>query len=384
MKNLILSLLLFINLPVLAQQQIVKGRVVDAHTQDGIAYTNIGVEGTLYGTASDAQGFFELKIPDNFKDKKLLFSAVGYQNQTLKVEQLLQHEFLRIQLAEQTYSINHIDIEAQSRVMFRVVKTAAANISKNYVAGPLGMKFYYEEVLKNGSSPEQKREAVVNFYDESGYASPSIDNAFKSRNYEFAQVKKNFDTYSFPSGETGFDELLNMDIVRCSSTLLDEKLLNDFDLQLEGVSKYQGDSVWIISYKTAKPDIAHSGDFYATKMEGKIYISKNNYEILRNECVIESAKNNPEDRSLATKSNAQTKVSYHLTTIYKPQNGKYALSYVDCDKTFVNADGQSSTFSRKASVLGLNANSPKKIEGKNYFENTAYVESFWNGFKRPE
>ena len=384
MRNLLLSIILFVNLPVLAQTPIIEGRVVDSKTQEGIAYTNIGVEGTFYGTASDADGFFELKIPDEYKNSKLFFSAVGYQNQMLRISEVLKQEFFRIQLVEQTYSINNIDIQAQSRVLFRIIKTASANISKNYQKGPLGMKIYYQENVKDGNSSEQKREAVVNLYDATGYASPSVVDAFKSRNYQFSQVKKNFESYSFPSGETGFEELIEMDVARMSNTILNEKLLNDYDLQLEGISQYNGDSVWIISYKTAKPDIAHSGDFYATKMEGKIYISKNNYEILRNECVIESAKNDSQNRSLATKSNAQTKVNYHLTATYKQQNGKYAMSYLDCNKTFVNAEGQPSTYSRKASVLELNTSSPTKISGKNYFENADYVETFWNNFKRSQ
>ena len=383
MRNLLLAILLFINLPLLAQQTI-KGRVVDSHTQTGIAYTNIGVEGTLFGTASDAQGFFELKIPDKFRDSELLFSAVGYQSQTLKIQQLLQKEFHRIQLEEQTYNIDNVDIAAQSRVMFRIVKMASANTPENYQNGPFSMKLYYVETLDNGDSLKQKREAVVNLYDENGYESPSVVDAYKSRNYEFAQVKKNFESYSFPSGQTGFDELLNMNVVRLSNTLLNQKLLNDYDLQLEGVSKFQGDSVWIIAYKTARPDVAHSGDFYGTKMEGKIYISKNNYEVLRNDCLIEASKNNSQDRSLYTNDDDQTNVSYHLTATYKSQNGKYVLSYLDCDKTFVNADGQSCTYSRKANVLSLDTVSPQKIEAKTYFENTAYMESFWSTFQRPE
>ena len=382
MRNLIISFFLLINLSALAQVQTIKGRVIDSQTQDGIAYTNIGVEGTFFGTASDSEGFFELKIPDEFKKEKLFFSAVGYKNMVMSITDLLQRDFSKIQLLEQTYSIDDIDIEAQSRVLFRVIKSAASNISENYQQGPLGMKFYYEEVLKNGNTPEQKREGVVELYDKTGYTAPTITDAFKNRHYQFSQVKKNFDSYSFPSGQTGFDELLEMDVARLSNSVLNENLLNDFDLQLESISQYNGDSVWIISYKTAKTDLAHTGDFYATKLDGKIYISKKNYEVLRNECVVEAEKNNPQNRSLATKSNAQTKVSYHLTATYKPQNGKYVLSYLDCNKTFMNADNQASSYRRKASVLEMST-SPQKISGKDYFENESYVESFWNSFKRP-
>ena len=386
MRNLLISFFLLINLTVFAQSetQTIKGRVIDSKTQAGIAYTNIGVEGTFFGTASNADGFFELKIPDEYKNAKLFFSAVGYKNITLRIPELLLQEFSRIALVEQSYSINDVDVEAQSRVLFKVLKSAAQRIPENYQKGPLGMKFYYTETMKNGNSPEQIREAVVNLYDETGYSSPSVVDAYKSRNYEFAQVKKNFDTYSFSSGQTGFEELLEMDVVRMGNSILNEKLLNDFDLELENTDQYEGSPVWIISYKTQKPDVAHSGDFYATSLNGKIYVSKTNYQVLRNECVIESTKNNPQNRSLVIKDNDQSKVNYHFTAIYKPQDGGYALSYLDCDKTFTNANGQLSTYSRKANVLELNTTSPTKINGKNYFENTAYVESFWNSFERPE
>ena len=384
MRNLLISFILLFSLPAAAQVQLLKGRVVDAATQAGVAYTNIGVEGTFYGTASDAQGFFELKIPEEYRNEQLFFSAVGYQNQVLNLPDLLKEDFLKIALAEQTYNIEDVDIAAHSRVLFRYVKTAAQNIPVNFHQGPLGVKFYYEEVMKpDNDTTEQKREAVVELYDETGYQNPSITNAFNKRNYKFSQVKKNFDSYSIPSGKTGFDELLDMDIARLSNGILNEKLLNNFDLTLVGISQFNGDSVWIISYKTSKTDLAHTGDYYATRYDGQIYISQNNYEILRNECVVEATRNHPHNRSLATKAQDQSQVSYHYTAVYQPQNGKYFLSYLDCDKTFVDADNQQTTYSRKASALGITT-SPAKINGKDYFEDEAYVESFWSSFTRPQ
>ncbi|WP_299578938.1 carboxypeptidase-like regulatory domain-containing protein [uncultured Sunxiuqinia sp.] len=383
MRNLIISLFLLFSLTTEAQVKQIKGRVVDAANQAGIAYTNIGVEGTFYGTASDAQGFFELKVPEEFQQEQLFFSAVGYENRTFDIAQLLQKDFIKIDLNEQTYDIEDVDIAAQSRVLFRIIKTAANNIPENFHQGPLGLKFYYQETLKTGDDAQQNREAVIDLFDVTAYRSPFITDAFKNRHYQFTEVNKNFESYSISTGSTGFDELLEMDIARLANGILNAQLLNDFDLKLESISPFNGDSVWVISYKTIKADLAHTGDYYATRLDGKIYISQNNYEILRNECVVESKRNNPHNRSLATKSKKQSQVRYHYTATYKPQDGKYALSYLDCDKTFLNSKNQQVTFSRKASVLDLNT-SPSQRTGKDYFENEAYLESFWNNFKRPE
>ncbi|MGQ7868010.1 carboxypeptidase-like regulatory domain-containing protein [Sunxiuqinia sp. sy24] len=383
MRNLIISLFLLFSLTTEAQVKQLKGRVVDSASQAGIAYTNIGVEGTFYGTASDAQGFFELKVPEEFQKEQLFFSAVGYENQTFDIATLLQKDFVKIDLTEQTYDIENVDIAAQSRVLFRIIKSAASNIPQNFHQGPLGMKLYYQEELKTADGTQQKREAVIDFFDETAYRSPSITDAFKNRHYQFSEVKKDFESYSIASGTTGFDELIEMDIARLANSVLNAHLLNDFDLQLESISPFNGDSVWVISYKTRKTDLAHTGDYYATRLDGKIYISQNNYEILRNECVVESKHNNPHNRSLATKKNEQNQVSYHFTATYKPQAGKYSLNYLDCDKTFTDSKNKKITLSRKASVLDLST-SPTKQTGKDYFENEAYVENFWNSFKRPQ
>lgn len=383
MRQITFFLLFLIPILVLAQPKTLKGRIVDAATQQGIGYTNIGVEGTFYGTASDADGFFELKVPEEFFGEKLFVSAVGYQNVTLLLNDLFKSDFVRIPLQEQTYRIEGVDVEAQSRVLFRIIRTAAQRVPQNYHTGPVEMKFYYQEDKQINDTSSLTREAIVELDDEAGYSSPSILDAYQNRHYRFIQVKKNFDSELFSDGQTGFDELLEMDLVRLSNMLLNEELLNDYDLKLEGISTYDGDSVWIISYRTSKPDLAHCGDCYATQMEGKIYILKNNYAIIRNECIIGASKNNSQNRSLFTDDQEQQQVSYHYTSIYENKDGKYAVNYLDCDKTYTNPQGEKITFRRKADVLELKRQ-PAEISGRNYFEDTPFVENFWKDFKRPQ
>jgi hypothetical protein len=383
MKQITFFLLFLIPVIVLAQPKTIKGRIVDAANQEGVGYTNIGIEGTFYGTASDADGFFELKIPEEFFGGKLFISAVGYQNAALLLSDLFEKEFVRIPLAEQTYRIEGVDVQAQSRVLFRIIRTAAQRVPQNYQAGPVGMKFYYQEDLQMNDSSILNREAIVELYDKNGYGSPSVFDAYQNRHYRFIQVKKNFDSKLFSDGQTGFDELLEMDPVRLSNTILNEELLNDYDLNLEAISTYEEDSVWIISYKTLKPGLAHSGDYYATQMDGKIYILRDNYAIIRNECIIQATKNNRQNRSLFTNDKEQQQVRYHFTSIYKSQNGKYALSYLDCDKTYVNPQGEKLIYVRKANALELQGQHAE-ITGRDYYEDTPYVENFWKSFKQPQ
>lgn len=383
MKQVTLLLLFCIPVYVAAQPKTLKGRIVDASTQEGVAYTNIGIEDTFYGTASDAEGFFELKIPEEFFAGKLFVSAVGYRNVTFLLYDLLGKEFVRIPLEKQTYRIEGVDVQAQSRVLFRIIRTASRRVPENYHAGPVGLKFYYQEEKQVNDSSLRKREAVVEVYDKNGYSSPSVIDAYQNRSYRFVEVKKNFASGSFADGQTGFDELLEMDLVRLSNTILNEELLNDYDLSLEGVSTYQGDSVWIISYKTGKPDLAHSGDYFAERMDGKIYVLKDNYAIIRNECVIKAERNNSQNRSLYTDDPEQRQVSYHFTGTYRNEDGKYMVNYLDCDKTYINPQGEQVTRIRKAYAMELQRQ-PEELSGRDYFEDTPYAEDFWQNFKKPE
>jgi len=383
MKNIIILASILLTLTAHAQtnvqSRILKGRIVDTKDQSGIAYTNIGIEGTFYGTASDADGFFELKIPDEFADKNLFVSAVGYENQSYPVSELLQNSFARLSLTEQTYSIAGIDVAAQSRVLFRIIRTAAEKVSMNYHTGPIGAKYHYLGKTFRNDSATHVREAIVEMTDKTGYSAPGVFDAYQNRNYRFAEVNKNFTSYSFPEGQSNFDELIEQDLARQANSIFNERLINDFDLHLEGVRSYEGDSAWVISYKTGNPDLAHSGDYYATKMEGKLYILKSNYALVRNECLVEATKNNPQNRSLYTEGNAQQNVSYHFTTIYQKQGGKYLVSYMDLDKTFTAPNGNEIKTTRKAALLDF-VKSPQLISGRNYFENTDYNEKFWNSF----
>lgn len=379
MKQIITILLIVFTSQAFAQTQTISGRVVDSKTQEGVGFTSVGIEGTFIGTMTDGDGYFELEIPEQYFDNKLYVSAVAYQNVSFNINEILGQEFFRIPLVEQTYNIDAVDVTAMSRVLFRIISNASEKVPENFYAEPIGLKFYYKEEKNGVDTVPEMREAIIQLYDESGYTNPSIKNAFTARNYRFTEVNKNFDSYSFPEGQTGFNELLDMDMARLSNTIFNIDLINDYDMQLEGTIAYEGDSAWVISYKTDKTDLAHTGDYNAVSLNGKMYVLKSNYVLVRNECIIESSSNNPIDRSLLPGANAQNDVRYHYTCTYKMQGNKYAVSYIECDKTYTNNNGEQVSYNRKADVIELEKN-PQRITGRNYFENIDIDESFWNSY----
>lgn len=320
--------------------QSIKGKVINEITNEAVAYTNIGIEGTFYGTASDADGNFELKIPEEMVSKQIFFSALSYKNDTFPVRSLFEKEFNIIKLEPQTYDIADVDVAAQSRVLIRILRMASENTPYNFLGGPFNLvcTFENEKIIDDTLKVAEKAEALI--FDRNGYRQPSKTDAFKTRKYQF---KKEDPDYSFSTGITNFDELLGLDWVRSATSVLNPALLGLFTLKLEEESELDGKPVWVISFSQDEPTLAGSQDFHATEFRGKITIAKDDYTVLKIEGTAKSEKQNRQGKFLAVSGSNQNyfeDVAYDFGITYsklKPEmlsmNKKYRLNGQQIEET---------------------------------------------------
>ena len=299
--------------------QTIKGKVINQVTNEPVSYTNIGLEDTFFGTASDIDGNFELKIPAELVSRDIYFSAVGFKNKKFPVQTLFSKEFNIVKLDAQSYGIDDIDIAAQSKVLIRILRMASENIPVNFIGGPFNLVCKYENEKLIDDTTQIKKNASVLIYDETGYTNPSKLNAFNSRKYSVKKEAESAEDYRFSTGSTNLDELLELDWVRSGSSLLNLSLLQELQLTLDGEPTIDGSPAWLISFKQKVPTLTGSGDFYATFFEGKITIDKDDYSVKEIEGKVVSAKNNRQGKSLAvgnSNSNIIEDVSYNFTVKY--------------------------------------------------------------------
>ena len=295
----------------------IKGKVVDSDNNEPISYTNIGIEGTLYGTASDQEGNFELKIPEDFTGRNIYFSAVGFQNRQFPVNQLFDKEFNVVKLRSQSYDVGNVDVAAQNMVLIRILRMASENIRYNYGAGPFNLHFSYAKETTVNDTTKLNTTAKVLVYDKNGYSDPTVLDAYQSRNYRVTKEKSD---YSFASNMLKIDELLALDWVRSTSGVLKPALLDDYRLALKSQPNIDGKEYWVISFKQQLPTLEGSGDFYASAFEGTITIRKEDYTIRSITGKVTAPKNNRQDRSLAvaaSNTNYLKNVSYEFTVEYR-------------------------------------------------------------------
>jgi len=85
-KNFTLSrlsmlwILLFFCSPLLAQNNVIRGKVAD-ESGAGLPGVNIIIKGTSSGTTSDAEGAYSLSVPSNSADGTLVYSFIGFTTQ---------------------------------------------------------------------------------------------------------------------------------------------------------------------------------------------------------------------------------------------------------------------------------------------------------------
>jgi len=79
--------------------------ILDRDDNQPVAYANVGILGTATGTNSDETGRFVIMIPADAEDKMLQISLIGYEENKIKVSQLISQKVIylkrRVQLLEE-------------------------------------------------------------------------------------------------------------------------------------------------------------------------------------------------------------------------------------------------------------------------------------------
>lgn len=111
MKSLFLNFLFILQLIIYSNssaQIIIKGKVI-SQSQKAIEYAHIVVEGEEIGTLSDSKGNFELNIPEKYRNKNLIISAVGFEKNKLEINSI-SSRFITITLKTKAYELEEITV----------------------------------------------------------------------------------------------------------------------------------------------------------------------------------------------------------------------------------------------------------------------------------
>jgi hypothetical protein len=86
------------------------GLVIAEKDKKPIEFVNIGVIGKGIGTTSNTNGYYNLKIDDQYNNDSLRFSCIGYESYSVKISDFKNLQNKNIALKEKYYSLKEVII----------------------------------------------------------------------------------------------------------------------------------------------------------------------------------------------------------------------------------------------------------------------------------
>ncbi len=127
-------------------QTTVGGKVVSEVSLTPIPFVNIAIPGTYYGTITNNDGVFSLTVPSKLSDKKLVFSCIGFQSDTIPVSKT--QSGLVIKMEEKVNELPEVIVMPENTLR-KLLQRAYDKIPQNYPVTNTRYKGFYRETLKD-------------------------------------------------------------------------------------------------------------------------------------------------------------------------------------------------------------------------------------------
>lgn len=238
-----------------APSLVLRGRVLDAGTRQPIPGAHLRV-GKL-GTAANADGRFELRLPESARSQRMVVSCIGYQNQERAVAASLGRE-LTLHLAEAPHQLAETTVYSSARA---IVKEAVARIPQNYPTRPVRLTAFYREAnrMSPGDQYTYLAEGLMEIH------KPPYDRPGQNDQTRVVQYRKRelmpFDSTQlrWVQGAT-FGEWA--DFVRNRTEFIREP--DRYAYTLRDITRYDGRDVYAIEFRPAVDRGQYQGTLYVT------------------------------------------------------------------------------------------------------------------------
>lgn len=323
----ILTALCLLSVPFYAQNVSVNGVVLNAETNEPVEFANIGIEGTYLGAATSFEGKFQIDLSPSLEESIIRISAVGYQPKTFSVGDWLNQSELKVFLAPANYGLSEIDIKADSKVAYGIIRTASNLIQENYPQNAFAIECVYSD--NGGPARDSESVQTVSVYDASGYTNRTYTDAYNNRNYSFTKNNSESASNSLKEGMNWMEQILTGDVARVTGNILSVETINDFKIEIKEEKLVGQDSVWVITYDCINPTIANTGNADVLKYAGIITISQNSYAVISNAYSVTRSKSLVHGNSFNTPEvEVGDTVSYSVEVNYSKDGAYYLLSSI--------------------------------------------------------
>ncbi|MGZ2371065.1 carboxypeptidase-like regulatory domain-containing protein [Ancylomarina sp. YFZ004] len=190
MKKTILStaLLFLISITCFANT-IVKGKL-SGSDKNPIAYANIIIKNTAIGVISNGDGDFSINIPDQYKERSLVFSSIGYKTKEIAILAFEKQAIYNIELETAIVNLNEVMIKVKATNANEIVQKAFDHYEDNFPTSPFIGKAFLRHTEKTKTKYKWLVDAAIEVYD------PGFNQPSKEIKLDIKEIKQSIDNRS--------------------------------------------------------------------------------------------------------------------------------------------------------------------------------------------
>ena len=279
-QRTLLSAFLFCILALNAQVLTLEGTVVDAKTNKGIPYVNIGFPAASVGTSSNEMGGYILKIPKERRTDTLVFSSIGYVSFRVAVKDMSPNSAKNVTLQPNDTRLSEFVVKSLDAN--KIIKSVLKQRAKNYNTKPVLMQTFCREVLKEKDTEQYfiQSEGIVEVYKSSVKKNDDHVRLLKGRKKDlptwFIKDQKQYPLAEITNGPT---TAVIMDVVKSPTFFLMN--INQFKVYHIGFESIDDRMVYVINFapidSTKRILLPTDMDF----TQGKMYIDTTTKALVR-------------------------------------------------------------------------------------------------------
>ena len=159
MKHILITAAVLLSIAGFSQTKTIEGTVYYQETKEPVPFAYVKLKDVAYGTVTEYDGTFSLKIPSRYFDGVLEFSYVG-----LKTYELPLHDYdqpVKIYMETDITELYTVVVSTKRDLNPKsILKKALKAIPDNYVNEDFNLEGYYREYVKENDSPIKYADAA--------------------------------------------------------------------------------------------------------------------------------------------------------------------------------------------------------------------------------
>jgi hypothetical protein len=269
---------------------------------------------TYYGTISNEDGGFALRIPDTLNQPILVSSFIGYKNHYTPVS-IESEEKVEIRMNRNLISLQEVIIRYQDPAS--LLREAMSRIRQNYLNEASGMQAYYREKVNKDDKTMLFSEAVVEIAKSSYTSSLAAERSRILKGRKITNIDLQ-DTVVFKI-RSGLSTMLQLDIIRNPPGFLAENFNSLYDLHFSDVVSYKDRLVYVITFRPKE----HIDE---TLFRGSLYIDRETLAIIAADFEYDPVRLGREAQMFVSKKSRGVKI--------RPVSAKYHVEYTQSDHAY--------------------------------------------------